>query len=152
MSKFHRTAISRRNYSTPVQYLLKHKLIHGGILDYGCGRGGDVERLSRDGFMINGYDPNGYPDRTPLRQKYDFVMCNFVLNVVSDMLERISIEEAIIGRLHEGGTAYISVRNDPYVQGGTTSTGTWQGMVEPCKLGWEMVTRNAKFTMWKYTK
>ena len=153
MSKFHRTAISRRNYSTPVQYLLKNDLIQGQTLDYGCGRGGDVKRLLEAGYLVGGYDPNGtYNNCENLKLKYETVICNFVLNVVEDIIERISIEEMIISRLIKGGTAYISVRNDPDVQGGVTSTGTWQGMVEPCKMGWELVTRNAKFTMWKYTK
>jgi len=155
MSKFHRTAMSRKNFSTPVQFLLKKGLLEKGktILDYGCGRGGDVQRLAHEGFDIEGFDINGdYNNYEVLDVRYDIVMNNFVLNVVQDPIDRFHIEEHLIWNLEDGGTAFIAVRNDKNVANGHTSTGTWQGYVEPSSKKWELVVKNSKFKMWKYTK
>jgi 2-polyprenyl-3-methyl-5-hydroxy-6-metoxy-1,4-benzoquinol methylase len=155
MSNFHKTAISRRNFSTPVQHLLEGKMLSktGIILDYGCGRGYDVEHLKMEGFDIEGFDPHGdYNDYEVLDERYDIVMCNFVLNVIEDPVERFQVENHLRYLLKEGGTAYLAVRNDKDVANGCTSTGTWQGLVEPVSKHWELLTSNSKFKLWKYTK
>ena len=155
MSKFHRTARGRKNFSTPVQFLLKNGMLSktGTILDYGCGRGYDVEHLKHEGFDIEGFDPNGdYNDYDVLDVQYDIIMCNYVLNVIEDPVARYLVEQNIRFNLKDGGTAYIAVRNDKCVADGCTSTGTWQGYVEPASNKWELVTSNSKFKMWKLTK
>ena len=155
MNKFHRTAMSRKNFSTPVQYLLENELLSktGTILDYGCGRGYDVQHLAEQGFDIQGFDPHGiYNDYDALDVQYDVVMSNFVLNVIQDPVVRYQVEQTILFNLKEGGTAYIAVRNDKNVADGCTSTGTWQGYVEPVSKKWELVVSNSKFKMWKLTK
>src|SRR5210317_782843 len=99
MSKFHRTAISRNNFSTPVQYLLENELLtkKGTKLDYGCGRGYDVEHLKMQGYNIEGFDPYGdYKDFSLLDTKYNTIMCNYVLNVIEDEQERVNVEKDII--------------------------------------------------------
>lgn len=151
--KYHRTAISRKSLSTPVQFLVKNEFLYGNMLDYGCGRGGDVIRLTEAGYRIMGYDPNGiFSDDHILRQKYDMIICNFVLNVIEDKEERLKVELDVVNLLHNGGIAFLSVRNDRCVADGCTSTGTWQGYVEPQLEGWEQVIVNSKFKMWKYQK
>jgi SAM-dependent methyltransferase len=123
------------------------------ILDYGCGRGYDVEHLKEEGFNIKGFDPNGkYNNFEVFDVQYDIIMCNYVFNVIEDMLDRYHAEQSILHHLKEGGTAYVAVRNDPNVAGGCTSTGTWQGYVQPVSKKWELIAKNSKFKMWKLTK
>lgn len=50
------TAIKRSRLSAPARYLLKHDLLKGRILDFGCGLGFDTDELRRQGHDITGYD------------------------------------------------------------------------------------------------
>lgn len=56
------------------------------VLDYGCGRGGDVDRLCQLGVSAQGWDPNHRPDGalTPA----DVVNLGYVINVIEDQSER----------------------------------------------------------------
>lgn len=149
MSKSHLTAMSRKKLSGPMKWLVDHGLIdetvHG--LDYGCGKGFDADFLGLDGW-----DPHHRSDTKGLSFAYDIVTCHYVLNVIEDPEEREETEVKIIGHLKPGGVAYVSVRNDTNALNGCTSRGTWQGVVEPVTPGWELVTSNSKFKMWKYTR
>lgn len=120
-NKSHLTAISRKVVSLPTRQLLHQKKLRGQVLDYGCGRGQDADRL---GFTK--YDPHFYPE-VPTGQ-YDTIICNYVLNVIPDVEERRAVVKHIRELLAPGGFAYISVRNDSF-QEGYTSKGTWQGHV-----------------------
>jgi ubiquinone/menaquinone biosynthesis C-methylase UbiE len=100
------------------------------ILDYGQGKGKDVEWLREH---IQGYDP--YWKNTPevlIDNFYDVVLNNYVLNVVQEDV-RHSILEDIKRVLKPCGYAYISVRDvsekvvgEPYKDGVITKTGTFQ--------------------------
>lgn len=46
------TAIKRTGISVPTRYLLKHDLLKGRILDYGCGFGFDTDELKRQGMTL----------------------------------------------------------------------------------------------------
>ena len=59
------------------------------VLDYGCGRGGDVERLKRMGITCGGYDPTFFP-HTP-RKPADVVNLGFVVNVIEKPRERVQV-------------------------------------------------------------
>jgi hypothetical protein len=62
-------------------------LDHGlSVLDYGCGRGGDVDRLRQLGLLATGWDPTHRPD-TPLVEA-DVVNLGYVLNVIENQVER----------------------------------------------------------------
>lgn len=133
MNKFHLTAITRKTCSLPIKNLLKKDLLKGDILDYGCGKGFDVEYLNCDGYDIY-YQPE-FPTK-----KYDTISCNYVLNVVDEDV-RIDILKKIKGLLKEGGVAYVSVRRDlkeDYV----TKKGTKQFLV---KLDFPILTENSGF-------
>ncbi len=121
MDKSARTAIGRKSLSLPTRYLLETGRLQGAVLDYGCGRGYDCDSLGFDG-----YDPNHRPEM--LVGHYDTVICNYVLNVIPEELDRIDVVHSIRDYLTPGGVAYISVRNDSFNEG-YTSTGTWQGKV-----------------------
>nr|WP_082694969.1 DNA phosphorothioation-associated putative methyltransferase [Mycobacterium lehmannii] len=83
-----RTAIGRSDLSMPVRHALRDgvMLLDRSVLDYGCGRGQDVQRLRRMGFEANGWDPF-YAPETALGVN-DVVFLNYVLNVIEDPVER----------------------------------------------------------------
>jgi DNA phosphorothioation-associated putative methyltransferase len=83
-----RTAISRTELSRPVTQALQDGLIvpSRSVLDYGCGRGGDVRRLRELGYGVSGWDPAFAPDE-PL-QPADVVNLGYVVNVIESPAER----------------------------------------------------------------
>lgn len=72
----------------PVRQSLRDHIIRPelSVLDYGCGRGQDVNRLGRMGIAVRGWDPYFAAD-TPL-EKRDVVLLTYVLNVIEDSIER----------------------------------------------------------------
>ncbi|MEA1911985.1 MAG: hypothetical protein U9N32_10005, partial [Spirochaetota bacterium] len=55
----HKTAISRYNFSKPVQSILEYNLLGEteSFFDYGCGLGDDLRGLSALGYTCSGWDP-----------------------------------------------------------------------------------------------
>lgn len=84
----HKTALTRVALSRPVDRALQDKLITASttVLDYGCGRGGDVQRLTRNGITCNGYDPVFSPNAE--LKPADVVNLGYVVNVIEDPDER----------------------------------------------------------------
>lgn len=81
------------------------------ILDYGCGKGYDVEALKELGYSISGYDKfiQDYRNDEALTRKYDVVTCNYVFNVIEDEAEHADV----LATLKElGEKVIISVRAD----------------------------------------
>jgi len=95
--------------SLPARYLRDKGLIKNKILDYGSGRGKDAMELGADC-----YDPTFAPD--PPTEKYDTILCTYVLNVVSKATEH-KVVEKVRGLLAEGGRAYFTVRRDVPIEG-----------------------------------
>lgn len=85
----HRTALTRSSLSAPVQILLRHGLLAHGVtfLDYGCGRGDDIEALRREGYSVQGWDPHFAPGNS--LEPADLVNLGFVVNVIEDPAERV---------------------------------------------------------------
>lgn len=83
-----RTAIGRGDLSMPVRQCLRDEIISTklSLLDYGCGRGQDVARLSKMGVKAHGWDPHFAPD-APLVER-DVVLMTYVLNVIENAQER----------------------------------------------------------------
>ncbi len=84
----HKTALSRKTLSSPVQALARAGFVRSdlSLLDYGCGRGDDVRVLQAAGIGASGWDPHFAPD-TPL-EAADVVNLGFVLNVIENEAER----------------------------------------------------------------
>ena len=143
----YRTAISRRSLSAPTKWLLDHDLIKGKVLDFGCGRGGDADRLRFDhGFECGQYDPH-YSPFYPLDGQYDTIICNYVLNTVPE--QEATCILAKINHLYHfvGGVAYITVRRD-IKKPGYTKIGTYQRNV---KLDLPIVHENKDFCIYRMT-
>lgn len=90
-SSRHRTAISRAALSMPARQALLDGLLARDkqVLDYGAGRGLDVQRLQSIGFEARGWDPHFAPDSEVFEA--DTVLLLYVLNVIEDPAERSTV-------------------------------------------------------------
>lgn len=81
----------RDRLSRPIRLALLHEILRPGytLLDYGCGRGDDVDALAADGYRATGWDPAHRPDSP--RRKSDVVNLGYVLNVIEDPAERADV-------------------------------------------------------------
>ncbi|MBH8572191.1 DNA phosphorothioation-associated putative methyltransferase [Nostocaceae cyanobacterium CENA369] len=84
----HRAAIARTDISRPVRLAIEWSILNqdSTFFDYGCGYGGDVERVANLGYTSAGWDPYYYPN-TPITTA-DVVNLGYVLNVIEDQEER----------------------------------------------------------------
>lgn len=139
MNKAYLTAISRKSLSVPAKWLIDNDLISQNHLDYGCGKGGDAERLTCDK-----YDPHYFPDK-PVK-RYDSITCTYVLNVLNST-DITNVIESIRQLLTYDGKAYISVRRDIKKEG-ITSKGTYQYMVY---LNETVLYENSSFALYEIT-
>jgi hypothetical protein len=118
----YKTATTRKSLSAPMKRLVADKRLRGLLLDYGAGRGSDALEVG-----MASYDPYFQPVMpTGL---FTTITCSYVLNVIESPEERLAILTDIRSRLLPGGKAYITVRNDRKALIGTTSTGSWQGLI-----------------------
>jgi hypothetical protein len=132
----HLTAISRKALPVPVRWLLSQGLIHGHVLDYGCGKCEQVNTQllnTAPGIAsVTSYDPHFAPDGITKagRLGWDVILCTYVLCTLPQS-EETSILKAVQTHLRPNGVAYISVRNDVPKGGyGVSSKKTLQRKVD----------------------
>ncbi|HBB34842.1 MAG TPA: DNA phosphorothioation-associated methyltransferase [Cyanobacteria bacterium UBA8803] len=84
----HRAAIIRTDLSKPVRLAIESGILSKDttFFDYGCGHGGDIQRLAKQGYSSRGWDPYYQPD-CPLTAA-DVVNLGYVINVIEDRTER----------------------------------------------------------------
>ena len=91
----HKAAIVRNHLSRPVFLALEAGVFDSEreeaplrpyFFDYGCGHGGDVQRLAQRGYTSSGWDPYYYPDAP--RTAAEIVNLSYVINVIEDPTER----------------------------------------------------------------
>lgn len=89
----HKAALVRTTLSKPVRSALDAGLFtpETTFFDYGCGHGGDVQRIVEQGFSSSGWDPYYQPD-TPCTSA-DVVNLGYIINVIENPTER---REALI--------------------------------------------------------
>ena len=89
----HKAAISRNDFSKPVRLALETGLLNQSttFFDYGCGQGGDIERVAKLGYESSGWDPYYRPDESLVVA--DIVNLGYVINVIESQAER---REALI--------------------------------------------------------
>jgi DNA phosphorothioation-associated putative methyltransferase len=136
-----RTAISRTALLRPLALALKDGIVSSAtsVFDYGCGRGGDVDRLCASGISARGWDPVHAPDED-LRAA-DVVNLGYVVNVIEDpnirqqalasawaLAKNVLIVSARLLRDRHG--MKVTPRGDGYI----TSTGTFQKFFEQEEL------------------
>ena len=129
----HKTAITRRDLSQPMQLMVSHGIVAIGrtVFDYGCGQGDDVAALAANGFEAFGWDPHHAPGGP--RKAADVVNLGFVLNVIEDPLERAETLKAAwsfagkamsVAAMIAGKSPVSGLR--PYRDGYLTARGTFQ--------------------------
>jgi len=140
MSHAYGTAMSRKDLSAPVKALKKRGLLLPGdrVLDYGCGRGGDADRLG-----IPGYDPHWRPDTAWEPGTFNIVLCSYVLNVVDETTQEEILQD-ILAALAPGGKAYLTVRRD-LPREGTSGRGCFQRYVV---LDLPLLLENSSFAIY----
>lgn len=84
----HKAAISRKDFSKPVRLALEAGVLNQTktFFDYGCGQGGDLERVAKLGFKSAGWDPYYRP--TSALVTADVVNLGYVINVIESQAER----------------------------------------------------------------
>ena len=84
----HKTALIRSDLSRSLRVALSDDLLgeSGTLMDYGCGRGGDVARLSDAGLDCVGWDPVHAPEGR--RRLSSVVNLGYVINVIERIDER----------------------------------------------------------------
>lgn len=136
-----RTAIRRTDYSRPIRTAMKDGLVAPSteVLDYGCGHGDDVERLSQAGIRAFGWDPAHRPDGP--RRDADIVNLGYVVNVVESPEERAQTIRAAWN--HARDVLIVSARLkseaetsafDEFEDGCVTRIGTFQKFYEQHEL------------------
>ncbi|KKD39959.1 DNA phosphorothioation-associated methyltransferase [Limnoraphis robusta CS-951] len=84
----HKAALVRRSLSRPVRLAVEADLFteNTTFFDYGCGYGGDIQRIAEKGYESSGWDPYYSPD-TPLKEA-DIVNLGYIINVIECQQER----------------------------------------------------------------
>jgi len=126
-----RTAISRKKASRPLRAALKLNAVQGKVLDYGCGKGRDIEELQALGFKIVGYDPNFHP-RKP-RGRFQTVLMTYVVNVLQVKERNAAIQDAW-SHVKKGGRLIVTAKTEREINEAATK-GNWK------KADWGYVTR-----------
>ncbi len=111
----HKTAMSRPEPSAIAKLVVKNELFslkNKRILDFGCGRGADVEFYKSQGLNAEGWDPHrpfGYGVRP--NGLFDVIVCAFVLNVLPNPYERIKALEDALSFLKNDGMLVAATRS-----------------------------------------
>ena len=148
----HLTAMSRSGLSKPIVLALDDGLLSPGtsVFDFGCGRGGDVERLLELGYEASGWDPVHRPAQPT--SEADLVNLGYVVNVIEAPVERADALRAswklarqvlvVAARPDWEGR---SVAGQPFGDGILTTKGTFQRFFKQEELrAWIEATLEAK--------
>lgn len=138
----HLTAIARTELSRPFRYALEDGVLTPdlSVMDYGCGRGGDVNRLDAKGYDCAAWDPAHRPDGT--RRASDVVNLGYVLNVIESAVERVDVLRSAWSLTRR--VLVLAVRSTadlkeeeglrPHEDGFLTRLGTFQKYFDPKEL------------------
>ncbi|MCF6335248.1 MAG: DNA phosphorothioation-associated putative methyltransferase [Spirochaetales bacterium] len=137
----HKTAISRYNFSKPVQSILEYNLLEEtmSFFDYGCGLGDDLRGLSALGYTCSGWDPVHKKDSK--KTSSHVVKVGFVLNVIENPEERIEVLHDAYNLTKKLMVVTTLFTNDitavnptPYKDGYLTNRDTFQKYYEQSEL------------------
>lgn len=146
MNKSYLTAIKRNGASVPLKFLAGKNLINASqtILDFGCGHGADVAWLKNNGYIAYGFDPYWNINLYALKNRYDIVLCTYVLNVVDQNI-RNDVLKKLKSLVTSHGKIYVTVRRD-FKKDYITKKGTQQYIV---KLPYKIVKENSQYCIYE---
>ncbi len=112
----HLTAITRKAPSKMARYVIDEYLSQNytakTILDYGCGKGSDLNHYKKAGLIAVGYDPYGpFNYDVGPHGLYDIITIAFVLNVIPHRIDRIKVIEKATQHLRQKGIMLIMTRS-----------------------------------------
>lgn len=137
-----KTAMSIKTASVPTREAFSQNFLTETVFDWGCGKGRDTNFLSANGLKVISYDKFLKPSPKP--NEIDFseiksIICNYVLNVIENPIERIELVEEIVHRANHNTIVLFSARSKSeidnfakkskwrkYNDGYFTSTNTFQ--------------------------
>ena len=107
------------------------------VLDYGCGKLRNATHLLKYGYdvsiadtkkqlsklsedKVEQYNKIYTVDNDNITDKFDVVLCSFVINVIPQETERIKAINNIFKALDVGGCAYIEVRDKSFIKSAKT--------------------------------
>jgi len=134
--------MARVDLSRPIRIALEHRVLKPELsfFDYGCGRGGDVEWLCRNGWKARGWDPIHRPRAR--RSVSETVALTYVLNVIESAVER---REALTNAWKLTASVLIvsarlsderdQAHSRPRGDGWVTARGTFQKFFDHLELG-----------------
>ena len=111
-----RTAITRKQASLPARTEIIGALRVfecQSVLDWGCGKGKDVEFYIENGYTAVGYDPAYQPD--VIHDEFDMVTCVYVLNVLPPPKRQACLEQ-MLARVKQGGYFCIAARSPQEIE------------------------------------
>jgi hypothetical protein len=115
----HKTAMARSRPS-PFARSIEQSYRRNGVrsvLDYGCGRGADVEFYRRIGLVADGYDPHpSFGWHAQPRGTYDLITVIFVLNVLPDPWQRFKVLRNASGHLADDGSMLVVCRSPSSIE------------------------------------
>ena len=115
----HKTAMARSRPSPFARSIEKSCRQEGvrSVLDYGCGRGADVEFYRRIGLVADGYDPHpSFGWHAQPRGTYDLITVIFVLNVLPDPWQRVKVLRNASEHLAQNGSMLVVCRSPSSIE------------------------------------
>jgi DNA phosphorothioation-associated putative methyltransferase len=120
-----RTAISRKKASRPLRAALYINAVHGRVLDFGCGKGRDIEELQELGYKVVGYDPHHRPAKP--RGRFQTVLVTYVVNVLQPGPRNEALQKAW-SYVKKGGRLIVTARTEAEIER-EAEKGNWR----PCR-------------------
>ena len=128
-----RTAITN-GLSYSAKQIVKDFKEGATVLDYGSGKLRNSRYLSENKLIVDVLDTqeqistyeetfmrNTYSSESNISNKYDAILCSFVLNVVPDLNARLNILSHMKNLLSDNGSIYLETRSDDRISESKTS-------------------------------
>jgi SAM-dependent methyltransferase len=126
---------NKRKPSKPLIDMLAGGVINGSFLEFGSGRGNNVEYLAsiKPNTMISGFDPNSN-GRVPT-ELFDTIFCNNLVTYTRTISELSNLFRLMKNRLKPDGKLIITARSIAEVKGNVNRNTNWT--YDPILKGYE---------------
>lgn len=128
-----KTAITN-GVSYSAKRLIQDSKGFGVVLDYGSGKLRNSRYLHEQGMIVDAVDTkeqidtydvdflrNTYSINDGVSDKYDYILCSFVLNVISDSEIRMGVMSRLKELISDDGFIYLETRSDDKIESAKTA-------------------------------